>query len=324
MNVTDRQLEALLEVAEARSSWDLLPERVALTAAGLLVESGPRYKLTKAGHAVLNPSPGAARRRSEGERGSGRLTMDTLTWRALIAGKVTRAVKVPRGDQPAPCRRGDTLPVMRHTGGRAVCRVHVLERPQLSLLGDLVPAGDVRAALDHGAPTSTEFQRRFLALHDQRVRRLDADAVSDLTAAELIGYFERWLERPVWSLRVTLDREQQDRFLARSSRATGHQLVDAAGFPLKQRADDDNARGYTHDPRLAVEEEGAAVDDATLAVFTDDARARDAARAREATAELRAALGRLEQLAGEQGVQVGKDRRVIEDRIARLERKLAA
>ena len=155
-------------------------------------------------------------------------------------------------------------------------------------------------------------------------KRLDADAVSDLTAAELIGYFERWLERPVWSLRVTLDREQQDRFLARSSRATGHQLVDAAGFPLKQRADDDNARGYTHDPRLAVEEEGAAVDDATLAVFTDDARARDAARAREATAELRAALGRLEQLAGEQGVQVGKDRRVIEDRIARLERKLAA
>lgn len=254
-----------------------------------------------------------------------RLTMDNPTWRALLAGKVSQAVKVPRDiNAPAPCRRGDRLPVMRPPGGRAVCRVLVLETPRIELLGDLVPAGDVRAALDHGAPTSTEFQRRFLALHDPRVRRLDPDAVSDLTAGELIGYFERWLERPVWSLRVTLDREQQDRFLARSSRATGHRLVDAAGFPLKQRADDDHARGYTHDPRLAVEEEGAAVDDATLAVFTDEARLRDAARARQATAELRAALDRLELLAGEQGVHVGKDRRVIEDRIARLERKLAA
>ena len=253
-----------------------------------------------------------------------RITMDTLTWRALLAGKVSRAVKVPRNGQAMPCRRGDRIPVMRPPGGRAVGRVHILATPVLQPLEQLVPAGDVRAAMQHGAPTTTEFYRRFLAMHDQRVRRLTPDEVVELDGDQIAEFWQRWLQREVWALAVTLEREQHDRFLARTSKATGHKLVDEAGFALRLDGRDDAARGYTRDPRLALGDEGAAVDDVALAVFADEARARDRMRAKEAAAEVRAALDRLDALAAERGVVLHRDRRVIEDRLDKVERRFAA
>jgi hypothetical protein len=50
----------------------------------------------------------------------------------------------------------------------------------------------------------------------------------------------------------------------------------------------------------------------------------DRPSAKEAAAEVRAALDRLDALAAERGVVLHRDRRVIEDRLDKVERRFAA
>ena len=82
--------------------------------------------------------------------------------------------------------------------------------------------------------------------------------------------------------------------------------------------------GYTTDPARALPGEPEAIPTADLAHYTRQARERDQARATNTTTQLRQQLDTITETANRQGININRDRFVIEQRLARIERKLAS
>jgi len=89
---------------------------------------------------------------------------------------------------------------------------------------------------------------------------------------------------------------------------------------LAQRSE----HGYTHDPARALPNEPEAIPTTDLAHYTRQARQRDTARATNTTAGLRNQLATIADTANRKGINIGRDRFVIEQRINSIERKLAS
>ena len=212
-----------------------------------------------------------------------RITVDKHTWRALLDGKANRVVR--HGPEP----RARVAPVFRYGDRTSVGRLRILGVAP-STMGAVMPDGDVKAALEHGAPTTVEFKRRWLAHHDRFVKRLTGDQVAALSADEIAALWEPWTTLRVWSLQVELDKAQRDRFLRERPSSDRTRLTDDAGFRRQVSGGGDLARGYTENPALGLSGEQAAVDDVTLARFAAEAEDRDAARRRRDLAELQQAI----------------------------------
>ena len=101
----------------------------------------------------------------------------------------------------------------------------------------------------------------------------------------------------------------------------GHELL-RAHEPrlLAQRSE----HGYTHDPSRALPGEPEAIPTQDLDHYTRQARTHDQQRATNTAAGLRHQLNTLHAHAHQQGINIGRDRFVIEQRIERIERKLAS
>ena len=80
-----------------------------------------------------------------------RITLDRHTIRALIDGKCERIVRLGPEPKPGPC----SVFRLGQSGG-AVCKLTVLDVTPATL-DQLVPDGDVRAALEHGARRQPSF-----------------------------------------------------------------------------------------------------------------------------------------------------------------------
>lgn len=89
---------------------------------------------------------------------------------------------------------------------------------------------------------------------------------------------------------------------------------------LAQRSE----HGYTHDPSRALPGEPEAIPAQDLQHYTVRARARDQTRATDSTTDLRNHLTELTAHADRQGININRDRFVIEQRINSIERKLAS
>ena len=82
--------------------------------------------------------------------------------------------------------------------------------------------------------------------------------------------------------------------------------------------------GYTTDPARALPGEPEAIPTADLAHYTRQARERDQARATNTTTQLRQQLDTITETANRKGININPDRHIIEQRLARIERKLAS
>ena len=236
---------------------------------------------------------------------SQRVTLDRHTIRSLIDGKCDRIARL--GTEP---KTGGCSVFRLGQSGGAVCKLTVLDVTPATL-DQLVPDGDVRAALEHGAPTTTEFRRRWLSQHDRHVKRMTGDEIADLTEQDIGGFWHDWRPVRVWSMAVRLDTISRERFIAVRPQADRTRLTDQAGFRLHVADGGDLARGYTSTPALGLPGEGAAVDDHTLERFAAEASDRDAARRRRDLFELEKALEAVVWLAGDDR-QVRVIRRQIE------------
>ena len=82
--------------------------------------------------------------------------------------------------------------------------------------------------------------------------------------------------------------------------------------------------GYTSNPAKALPGEPEAIPTTDLAHYTRQGRERDQARATNTTTQLRQQLDTITETANRQGININRDRFVIEQRLARIERKLAS
>lgn len=198
-----------------------------------------------------------------------RIQLDKHTRGQILAGKLTRLVRLPTRTRFAA---GDICPVMPESGP-ASFRVMVVTA-EWTFLPQAIPTGDVVTARQLGHRTSLDAQRSFLLRNHAPFRRLTDVQRGELTDQQITDAWEAWAERRCWSLIVQPHVSLEERFIARSPHATAEKVVDAGGFRIHKTAADNLARGYTTDPRLAVQDEGACVDDVTLARFAEEARAR--------------------------------------------------
>ena len=232
-----------------------------------------------------------------------RITLDRHTVRQILDGTCTRAPKI-----------SDTEPqtgagvIFRAGERRSACRI-IVDQVEHTTLGDVF-AGDSQLL---GSPDGTEARRRWMAVHDRRVSRLTGEQQAALTADEILELFGRWTTIPAWLLVFRLDTSDHGRFLARTGKATGHKLVDRHGFARRVDATDDQARGYTTIPELSIDGAGEAVDDLTLARYTEQARERDAEREIASIDDLRRRLIAIAE------PKDARDVRVVLDRLARME-----
>lgn len=232
-----------------------------------------------------------------------RITLDRHTVRAVIDGVCTRAPKIS-GSEPAA---GNGI-IFRSGERRSVCRIHI-DTVEATTLGDALANNPEQL----GAPDLTEARRRFMIVHDRRVTRLTGEEQAALTADDLLELWARWAPLPAWLLHFRLDTSDHGRFLARTGKATGHKLVDRDGFSRRINATDDQARGYTTIPELAIDGAGEAVDDLTLARYTETARDQHADREAATIDELRQRLIEIAE------PRDARDVRVVLDRLARME-----
>lgn len=195
-----------------------------------------------------------------------RIQLDKHTRGQILAGKVTRIVRLPSRARFAP---GDICPIMPESGP-AVFRVYIIDA-LWTRLADAIPEGDVVTARELGARTSHDARTRFLLRHHRPFTRRDPDTIA---TTEIQAVWDRWATRDCWALHIRPHVSLEERFMARSPHATSEKVVDEAGFRIHKQAADNLARGYTTDSRLAVEGEGACVDDVTLARYAEEARAR--------------------------------------------------
>lgn len=239
-----------------------------------------------------------------------RLSVDKHTWAALLFGKADRIVRLGSEPRPGP------VPVFK-TGHRQSCGRLIVRQVTPSTLDELMPDGDVKAALLHGAPTTVEFRRRWLAQHDRAVKRMTADQIAGMPDDEVTDRWRDWRPVRVWSLLVELDRRDRERFLSSRPQSDRARLTDNAGFRLQSAGGGDAARGYTNLPALGLSGEGAAVDDVTLERFAVEAQDRDAARRRERLYEVERQL-----LAAAVDADA-RDLKVIRDRLQAMARRAA-
>lgn len=198
-----------------------------------------------------------------------RIQLDKHTRGMILAGKVTRLVRVPTRTRFAT---GDICPIMPEAGP-ASFRVVVTEAVW-TFLPDAIPAGDVITARQLGYRTSLDAQRAFLVRNHPPFRRLPENDRAEIPDQAITKAWAAWQDRRCWSLSIQPHTSLEERFMARSPHATSEKVVDAGGFRIHKQAADNLARGYTTDSRLAVEGEGACVDDVTLARYAEEARAR--------------------------------------------------
>jgi hypothetical protein len=177
---------------------------------------------------------------------------------------------------------------------------------------ELALAGDVAfdAARAEGHRTRDDFKAAWVRRHDRAwVDRQEAWATGpdELLSDEVLveRFDQRHAERPVWALFFEVDRAHVPRLLHRQSE-----------------------RGYTTTPRDAVPDEPEAVDAATQTRITAEARRRDTMRRGwldqhllDERASLEQRLDRARELARQRGIDVRQDVRIIERRIAAIERK---
>lgn len=191
-----------------------------------------------------------------------RITLDRHTVRQILDGTCTHAIKLT-DREPEP---GHGL-IFRAGEHRSACRIHI---------DQVVPTTVGQAIADNpqklGAPDRTEARRRWLAVHDRRVRRLTGEQQAALTAPQIADLWTSWQHKPCWLLIFALDTSEHSRLLARTGKATGHKLVDRDGFARRVDASDDHARGYTTTPQLAINGADEAVDDLWLERFAEHAR----------------------------------------------------
>lgn len=250
---------------------------------------------------------------------SQRLTLDRHTINSLARGKCSRLVRYGPEPTPGPCavfRLGQK--------GSSVCSVEILGKPEGTTFEQLMPDGDVKSALEHGAPTTTEFRRRWLAQHDRVVKRMTADEISDLTAEVIAEHWSSWRPVRVWGLQVRLDTLVRDRYLAPVpwENRDRMQLVDELGEQVAVPNGGDLARGYVSFATAGLPGEHAAVGDVELLRYAAEAGDNDAARRRQALYDLEQMLERLTLLdADSRNVKVIK--RQIEEMRARGDRNAA-
>ena len=196
-----------------------------------------------------------------------RIQLDKHTRGMILAGKVTRLVRVPTRTRFAT---GDICPIMPEAGP-ASFRVVVTEAVW-TFLPDAIPAGDVITARQLGYRTSLDAQRAFLVRNHPPFRRLPENDRAELNDAAITKAWAAWTDRRCWSLSIQPHTSLEERFMARSPHATAEKVVTPEGYRIHKTAADNLARGYTTDSRLAVEGEGACVDDVTLARYAEEAR----------------------------------------------------
>lgn len=245
---------------------------------------------------------------------SQRITLDRHTIRALVDGRCTRVVK--HGPQP---KAGECQVFRFGQPGGAVCRLEILSAPVGTTFDGLMPDGDVRSALEHGAPTTSEFRRRWLAQHDRTVKRMDADRIADLTEPDITGFWASWRPVQVWSLHVRLDTIVRERYLAAAPSSDRVRLLDEFGTRLPNVPNGgDMARGYVTVPSAGLPGEGAAVDDVDLLRFAGEAGDELAARRRQELFDLERQLRSVRWLRGDADA---RDLRAIERRLAAMRRR---
>lgn len=240
-----------------------------------------------------------------------RLTVDRHLWRALLDGKASRAIRLGQEPKLGPAT------VFRHGHPTSVGRVQILD-VTAGTLDQIIPDNDIKAALEHGAPTTTEFRRRWLSHHDRHVKRMTADQIADLTEHDIRDRWRDWRPVRVWDLSVVLDTVQRDRFLAARPHADRTVLTDQAGFRLPVAGGGDLARGYTTTAAQGLAGEGAAVDDLTLERFAAQAQDRDAHRRRQDLYQLE------QQLLAAATLADTRDLHVIQKRLAAMRARRAA
>lgn len=200
---------------------------------------------------------------------TGRIQLDKHTRGMILAGKVTRLVRVPTRTR---FTTGDICPIMPEAGP-ASFRVVVTEAVW-TFLPDAIPAGDVITARQLGHRTSLDAQRAFLVRNHPPFRRLPETDRAELNDHAITKAWATWADRRCWSLSIQPHTSLEERFMARSPHATAEKVVTPEGYRIHKQAADNLARGYTTDSRLAVEGEGACVDDVTLARYAEEARAK--------------------------------------------------
>lgn len=252
-------------------------------------------------------------------RSRNRIVLDGQHVRLVIVGKQSAALRPTKpSDDGEPYAVGEVVAVCK-LGGKRVCSVRVdsIRRRPLGELGML----DARSL---GYRTLHAWRAAWMRQHDPMVRGLtgpDLDAFLDDEQQITDRFTARWHDVPVWHTSFTFQPDLDQRFLA------------AAGHATNSDEQGNTARGYTTNPALALPDEGSAVDDATLEVYAQDARARHAKRATDRRAEAAKAardqpddlamrLTALRTIAAQKGLNIEGDVKALTDRINKLARKV--
>jgi hypothetical protein len=194
--------------------------------------------------------------------------------------------------------------------GRAARGRVLVTAVRLGLAGD-VTFEDARA---EGFRTRDEWRAAWVRLHDRAwlEQRCAYSAEGELVAepgddALLERFAEWWADRRVWALTFRVDTSHVPRMMHRQSE-----------------------RGYTSNPRDAVPDEPEAVDAATQARITDEARRRDHARrgwleqqALDGQRSLEEQLAEVRRRGQRSGVDLRDHERAIQRRIVDMARKVA-